>query len=79
MIDPKTIKAATYKGKIESLRGKRALVRLGQIPADPDRPLTWLAQFDQRDLMLGNKRLDIGWHEFPHDAFDVDLDFNAAD
>ena len=78
-IDPWKVRAGTYKGKIEALRGKRALLRLGAVPTDPDRPMTWLAQFDERGLMLGDKRIDAGWHQFPYDAFDADLELRAAD
>ena len=70
------IKAATYKGKVEALRGKRALVRPGPMNHETAAPKFWLAQFDERELMLGDKRIDAGWHEFPPDAFDVDLDFD---
>lgn len=76
-IDPRTVQSATYKGKIEALRGKRALVRPGPKNLETDRPTYLLAQFDQRDLTLGDKRLDLGWHQFPLDAFDYDLEFRA--
>lgn len=73
-IDPKTIKGATYKGKIEALRGKRALIRPGPLH---ETGKCVYAQFDEQELMLGDKRLDIGWHVMPLDSFDVDLEFHA--
>lgn len=79
-IDPRSVQAGTYKGKIETLRGKRALLRPSpERDLEMDRPRFWLAQFDERELMLGDKRIDCGWHQFPYDAFDVDLAFNAVD
>lgn len=69
--NPHDLQHGTYKGKVEVLRGKRAMLRLNLAAK---RPARWLAQFDEPDLYLGDRRIDVGWHEFPFDAFDLHLE-----
>lgn len=68
--DQSQIRAGTYVGKVERLRGERALVRPGRTPD------TVLAQFDSYGALLGDRILSYGWHTFPADAFDLDLDLD---
>lgn len=68
----------TYIGKVHSLKGKGALLRVDKRPGIPG----WLAQFDE-PLTLGDpplqKRLDIGWHEFPAGDFRVEYEPRSED
>jgi len=68
--DQSELRAGTYIGKVERLRGMRALVR-------PHSTGDWLAQFDSFGALLGDKVLSHGWHRFPKSDFDFDLEFNA--
>lgn len=68
--------AGTYIGPLGKLRGQRALV----LPAE-GRPDCVKAQFDDTELMLDDfasvKHLGYGWHQFPRDDFDMDLELDA--
>lgn len=64
----------TYCGRVENLRGRRALVRTG---VDVNTGSV-LAQFDEPvSLSEFGAPLNFGWHRFPLEDFDLDLEMEA--
>lgn len=63
MSDMQRTQRAKYVGPSKELKGKHATVR--------ERRGNWEAQFEHIGLEFEGDRLDLGWHIFTKDCFEV--------